>query len=185
MIKSKEDLKKFLELDNVSLFGENRESKEKYMKRVKDPRYWISVYLTYLCKEEFYKNQDAQNYYTKLLSLIYERKRNKLGEKLGFCMEENCFEEGLSIEHCGNIVINPKARIGKHCRLHGNNCIGNNGFIDEAPTIGNNVDIGFGAVVIGNIHIADNIKIGANAVVNKSFYEQGITIAGVPARRVK
>ena len=100
-------------------------------------------------------------------------------------MEANCFDEGLTIDHWGAIVINPKAKIGKNCRLHGNNCIGNNGSIDIAPVIGNNVDIGFGAIVFGDVVIADDIKIDANAVVNKSFLEPGITIAGVPAKRVK
>lgn len=185
MIKTKEDLNKYLKMDNVGLLGENRKSKVRYMKRVRDPRYLISVYLMYLRKEEFYKNLEKQNYYTKFFGLFYERKRNRIGEKLGFCMEANCFEEGLTIDHCGSIVINPKAKIGKNCRLHGNNCIGNNGLVDIAPTIGDNVDIGFGAVVIGDVQIADDIKIGANAVVNKSFNEPGITIAGVPARRVK
>ena len=66
-----------------------------------------------------------------------------------------------------------------------NNCIGNNGLTNLCPKIGNNVDVGFGAVIIGDIEIADDIKIGANAVVNKSFLEPGITIAGVPAKRVK
>ena len=53
------------------------------------------------------------------------------------------------------------------------------------PHLGNNVDIGYGAVLIGDITIADDIKIGANAVVNKSFTEPGVTIAGVPAKVVK
>ena len=51
--------------------------------------------------------------------------------------------------------------------------------------MGNNVDIGYGAVLIGGITIADDIKIGANAVVNRSFTEPGVTIAGVPAKVVK
>ena len=44
--------------------------------------------------------------------------------------------------------------------------------------------IGVGVVIIGDVEIADNIVIGANAVVNKSFLEPGITIAGVPARKI-
>lgn len=117
--------------------------------------------------------------------LLLERKRNALGLKLGFCMEANCFDEDLTIDHCGSIVINPKAKIGKNCRLCGNNCIGNNGFVDKAPTIGDNVELGFGAIIFGDVQIADIIIIGANAVVNKSFEEPGITIAGVPARKVR
>ena len=40
-------------------------------------------------------------------------------------------------------------------------------------------------MIIGGVQIADDIKIGANAVVNRSFTEPGVTIAGVPAKVVK
>ena len=56
---------------------------------------------------------------------------------------------------------------------------------NKAPIIGKNVDIGFGAVIIGDVKIADNCVIGANAVVTKSFLEQGTVICGVPAREIK
>ncbi len=55
---------------------------------------------------------------------------------------------------------------------------------DQTPKIGNNVFIGPGAKIFGEITIADHIAIGANAVVNKSFTESGITVAGIPARKV-
>ena len=45
--------------------------------------------------------------------------------------------------------------------------------------------MGAGAKVIGNVTIADGIKIGAGAVVVSSFLEKGITIGGVPARKLK
>jgi len=54
----------------------------------------------------------------------------------------------------------------------------------EAPIIGNSVCIGPGAVLFGQISIADNIMIGANAVVTRSFTEEGILIAGAPARKI-
>ena len=76
--------------------------------------------------------------------------------------------ENLMIYH-PNIIISPKAIVGNNVKLHGSNCIGNNGLVDKAPKIGNNVDIGYGATIIGNIEIADDIIIGANALVNKSF----------------
>jgi serine O-acetyltransferase len=47
------------------------------------------------------------------------------------------------------------------------------------------VELGIGAKVIGGVTLADNIRVGANAVVTKSFLEPGITIAGVPAVKVK
>ena len=100
-------------------------------------------------------------------------------------MWENNFEEGLIIYHAGNIVINRGAKVGRNCQLHGDICIGNDGKTNKCPIIGDNVDIGVGAKIIGDIKIADNIVIGAGAVVNKSFDEKGITIAGIPAKKIK
>lgn len=45
--------------------------------------------------------------------------------------------------------------------------------------------IGVGAKVIGKVRIANNIKIAAGAVVVTSFDEEGITIGGIPARKLK
>lgn len=47
------------------------------------------------------------------------------------------------------------------------------------------MDIGVGAKLIGDIVIADDIVIGAGAVVVSSFTERGITIGGIPAKRIK
>ena len=57
--------------------------------------------------------------------------------------------------------------------------------LTNCPRIGNNVDMGVGAKVLGGIPIADDIKIGANAVVTKSFNEAGITIVGIPAHKLE
>ena len=53
-----------------------------------------------------------------------------------------------------------------------------------APVIGNNVYISPGAKLFGGIMIGDNVIIGANAVVNKSF-PSNVVIAGCPAKIVK
>lgn len=66
--------------------------------------------------------------------------------------------------------------------MHGNNCIGNSHEEDDCPVIGNNVRLGVGAKVIGNIYIADNVTIAAGAVVTKSCFEKGVTLAGIPAK---
>lgn len=183
MINSKKDLNTFILCDNV--FSKQDKKRTQYMKCIHDPESYVNKYLLFLRKQEYYLNTAKGNKLKSLLGLLYERKKHKLGIKLGFNIPPNSFEKGLTIYHTGCLAVNTTARIGENCKLHGNNCIGNNGIEDKSPTIGNNVDIGFGAVVIGDIIIADNIKIGANAVVNKSFTEPGITIAGVPAKRVK
>ena len=184
MICNKADLKKYIEQDNGYLHKDNYSLRKSYMRRTKEAEYYIGMFLVCLRKQEYYQNMNF-SFKSKLLGLFYERRKNKIGNSLGFYIQANCFDEGLTIFHHGSIIVNPNAKIGKNCRLHGNNCIGNNGVTEDCPKIGNNVDIGFGAVVIGDVKIADNIKIGANAVVNKSFNEPDITIAGVPAKRVK
>ena len=105
------------------------------------------------------------------------------GERLGFDFHGYNIPNGLQLYHA-NIVINSRSKIGKNLHLHGENVIGNNGKEQSCPTIGDNVMIGAGAKIFGNITIADNIKIGAGAIVVNSFIEEGITIAGIPARKV-
>ena len=122
-----------------------------------------------------------------LLYLITCRKKSKIGNKIGVEIDVDTFAPGLLIHHNGNIVINNGAIIGRDCQLHGDNCIGNRGSFqkDGFPVIGNNVDIGVGAKIIGPVRIADDIRIGANAVVVSSFTEPGITVVGIPAHAVK
>ena len=87
--------------------------------------------------------------------------------------------KGLNIAHCGPIVINDGARIGNNLRIHVGASIGANK--GEAPRIGDNVYIGPGAKVFGGITIADGVKIGANAVVNKECLLDGAVLVGIPA----
>lgn len=55
----------------------------------------------------------------------------------------------------------------------------------KAPKIGNDVYIGPGAVIFGDIEIADGCYIGANAVVNKSILEPNSVIVGIPTKVIK
>lgn len=119
-----------------------------------------------------------------LLYTLARRRKNRLGLKLGIEISEKSFQEGLIIFHTGNIVVNGYSRIGKGCRLHGDNCIGNDGITEATPRIGDRVDIGVGAKIIGDVQIADDIVVGAGAVVNRSFLNPGMVIAGIPAREI-
>lgn len=119
-----------------------------------------------------------------LCYLWYIRKRNILGNKLGLEISTELIGKGLLIYHFNN-VINTNAVIGENLHLHGGNVIGNAGPHDlRCPIIGDNVMLGAGAKVIGNVTIADNIRIAAGAVVVHSFTEPGITIGGVPAKKL-
>lgn len=114
---------------------------------------------------------------------ILKIRLNRIGFKLGFEIEPGILDDSTIIYH-QNIVVNSYAVIGKNVKFHGNNCIGNNGKDLGAPKIGNNVDIGFGAVIIGDVLIADDCIIGANTIVTKSFLEPGTVIVGNPGRSI-
>ena len=108
-----------------------------------------------------------------------------LGRQLGFSIPINVFEPGLSIAHQGTIVVHPGAKIGANCRLHVCVNIGAQaGKSNEIPQIGENCYIGPGAKIFGAVILGNNMAIGANAVVNKSFPEGNCTIGGVPAKKI-
>ena len=148
------------------------------------PYFKLKKYLEYLRKHEFYYNNSKGSRWNTYLGYYYLRKKNRLGEQLGIEIGPNCFGKGLSIWHGGCIVVNPGVRAGENCVLHGGNCIGNNGKTDISPVLGSNVELGFGAVIIGKVTVASNTVIGANAVVNRSIEAEGGTYVGVPAKRV-
>ena len=125
--------------------------------------------------------------YSKLAYLYYISKRNRWTRKLGLEIGTENIGKGLLIYHsAGGIVVNGSSVIGKNCHLHGNNCIGNSGPEDNlCPVIGDDVMLGVGAKVIGNVCVANKVKIAAGAVVVKDVLEEGCTVAGVPAKIVK
>lgn len=86
----------------------------------------------------------------------------------------------------GKVVVNACAKIGSNCKILSDVTIGVLGKknSEDRPIIGNNVFIGSGARIIGGVTIADNVVVGANAVVTKSITESGITVAGIPAKKI-
>ncbi|WP_205941096.1 serine O-acetyltransferase [Albibacterium indicum] len=149
---------------------------------LKSEQYWLRLYVRTLRKEEYYTFHQPN----KLLKYFYQRRKNILGRKLGFFIASGNFDLGLKIYHYGSIIIHPDAKIGKNCTIHGNCCIGSKGtFPDEAPIIGDNVDIGQGAQVLGGITIANGVKIGAGAIVVKSVTELNVTVVGIPGRVIE
>ena len=186
-IENYKSLKKILDLEFKLYFKNNKHYYRHCILRTKEYRIWnYQKALRYL---ELYKNRimNGSGIYSKLLFLYYSRKVNQLGLQLGIDTWCNVFGEGLRIYHAaGGIVVNSEARVGKNCHLHGNNCIGNNGKAGgKSPIIGDNCILGVGAKVLGDIRLANNIKIAAGAVVIKSCMEEGVTLAGVPAKVVE
>lgn len=88
---------------------------------------------------------------------------------------------GLRIWHFGGIFINPNVVIGKNCTLRQGVTIGNRVEGGPVPTIGNNVDFGAYAQVLGGVRVGNDCKIGAMTLVI-SDVPDGATAVGIPAR---
>ncbi len=85
------------------------------------------------------------------------------------------------IDHFGGIVISGYAKFGDNCRIRNGVVVGLKNVNEPcAPQIGNNVDIGAGAKLLGNIKIGNNVSIGANSVVLIDIPDNAIAV-GVPA----
>ncbi len=168
--------------------GDNPQ-KTKQMKKSRHKRYYIWEYLYYFRCCQYYRDVRQDNnsgrFERKLAKYrfrYYEKKKNiysyKSGVEIGL---DSRIGKNCDIWHSG-VVIN--GNIGDNCVFHGNNTVGNKGIGNDSlrPNLGNNVDLGVGAIVIGGLDIADNCIIGAGAVVTKSFEKQGSIIIGVPGK---
>ena len=91
--------------------------------------------------------------------------------------------EGTFITYHGlGVVLHKDAVIGKNCciRQHVTIAGGRGG----VPTIGDNVEINAGAVIVGAVHVGNSVRIGANAVVIQNIPDN-CTAVGIPAKVVK
>ena len=91
---------------------------------------------------------------------------------------------GLRIWHFGNIFIHPDATIGANCTLRQGVTIGNRHVDGPVPVLGDNVELGAYAQVLGGIKIGNNCRIGAMSVVLQDMPD-GSTAVGAPARVIK
>ncbi len=113
---------------------------------------------------------------------------NKLAEIVcGICIGSAAtIGRRLTIEHHGCIVIHGASVIGDDCLIRHGVTLGNTGYDDPlgAPRIGDRVQIGAGAKILGRVSIGDDVIIGANAVVVHDV-PAGSAVGGVPARPLR
>lgn len=88
--------------------------------------------------------------------------------------------ENTVFSHSGlGVVVNDDAVIGKNCHILQNVTIGGRGG-GKVPIIGDNVLLGAGCCILGEVRIGDGAKIGANAVVLQDV-PAGTIAVGIPA----
>ena len=189
MIKSKSQLDQYLEEDRIAFKKpKSRTLKElvinifmrdynyEFIRCIRKLEYWSFV-------------ASASKQFKKLLAKIVcfylQTRKQKLRTLTGIELHEGCCGPGIHIAH-GKVVVHHNAKIGAHCKLMSDVTIGINGRKDVSgvPVIGDRVFIGTGAKIIGPIYIADDVVVGANAVIVTSINEPGITVAGNPAKKV-
>lgn len=104
-----------------------------------------------------------------LAGIYYRHKLAVIERKTGIHVEGNPnFGKGLIIGHYGRIIINGSTQFGEQIYITHGVTIGRNatGKKKGVPVIGNRVRIGANAVIVGNVHIGDDVMIAPNAFVN-------------------
>lgn len=193
LIQNKETLNEYLEYERRLYFPNMNKRSIRRMKRLHWKRYQIWKCMYYLRIAEYYyyccirdknsKRSLKHKVYGMLLD-YYTRKKNIACDCAGIELNLNRMGKGADIWH-GSVVIN--GNIGADCCFHGTNTIGikSNDRNLACPNLGNRVDVGVGAMIVGDVTIADNCVIGAGAVVTKSCFEPGTVLVGVPAAPLK
>lgn len=189
MIHNKSDLCHYLEEDRIAFGKPELTLKTRIIQYLFTDYNW--EFMRILRKLEYYQNKTVEpnskiiKYFYKLKYFYYSYKDAQLRSQTGIELPPNCAGAGLHISH-GKCVVSSIARIGEHCKILSDVTIGGQGRYDVpgAPTIGNRVFIASGAKILGSITIADDVVIGANAVVTKDILEPGTTWAGIPARKI-
>lgn len=128
----------------------------------------------------------AKYFYTRKHYLIARYISEKAKRKTGIEIHPGAtIGKGLFIDHGTGVVIGETAIIGDNVIMFHGVTLGGTGKETgkRHPTIGNNVFIGSGAKILGNIKIGNNVKIGANAVVLKDI-EENTTTVGVPSKNI-
>lgn len=162
----------------------------KYFKSIKkrDPaaRHFLQIILVYPGVQIMFFYRIARIFYLLKLKLIAElimyigRFITKIEINPGARIGKRLF-----IDHGTGVVIGQTAIIGDDVTIYHGVTLGGVGEdrCKRHPTVGNNVVIGAGAKVLGNIIIGDNVRIGANAVVLKDVPDNS-TVVGIPAKIV-
>ena len=184
-IDSKAAYRFYLEADKLALRA-LRIKERTIMLRITDALGLTSIIWRYqrlLRKAEYYNNCKTSSFYKPYKAYLLFRLQ-RLGLRLGFQIPLNVFGPGLSIAHYGTIIVNYDARVGANCGLMNLVYIANKTARTLSPTIGDNVYIGPGARLLGDITVADGTVVGANSVVTKSILKPNTTVAGAPAHKI-
>lgn len=178
MIKNKKELYEYLHQDAIA------SRRKSYKPKILGDYEWKFQYLLRIREYESNCLKGWEKSIMLPIVLFHKWRFGRLRLLCGFSIPLNVFDAGLSIAHAGTIIISTSAIVGKNCRIQTGVTIGATNGSNEAAVVGDNCFLGEGCKLIGGIHIADDVCIGANAVVVKDITEAGTTWAGIPAKKI-
>lgn len=155
-------------------------------------RYTENQKIRFIDKKRLYgwqytKTWRKVNYYTKhnkILFYFYAYVLYRKSLRYGFQISPYAtIGDGLYLGHFGTIIVGNEVKIGCNVNLNPNVVIGreNRGHRKGSPELGDSVWVGTGTVIVGNIHIGNNVLIAPNSYVNFDVPDNSIVI-GNPSR---
>ena len=170
MIKTKEDLKYYLLCDKLA------RGEYKVRPSFVGDKLWKFQILYRKCEYHYNNREKIMN---KLAYVFCYYRFRKQRDRMCSEFPLNVFAEGLVIWHGQNIIVNENAKVGRNFSISAGCCIGHaNGLV---PVVGDNVEMNIGSRVLGGVNIANDVTIGASALVVKSIDTPCTTWGGIPA----
>lgn len=171
MIGSRQDLRQYIQAD---LKANKKSSKYSSLLYCRMRGEYNLLFLLYLRRLEYVRNCQ-KGLLQKINGFIVGRRLRHWSAFTGISIQPNSFGRGLYLPHWGSIVVNGTARFG-------DDCVVQNGVnVSDHVRGGNHLYLGAGAKILSDVELADDIIVGANAVVNKSVSTPNVVVAGVPA----
>ena len=164
-------MKTFFSKDLYRYYGDGGESLGRRMLRPPELRYIALFRKANTCRFRL-----LRLYYTVRLKLLSYKTQIQIPARTEI-------GEGFYIGHSGRLIINPEAKLGKNMNVSTGVVIGaeNRGARKGAPTFDGYCWIGANAVIVGNVHIGEDVLIAPLAYVNFDVPPHSIVI-GNPAK---
>lgn len=187
MIKSKRDLKWYLEKDALAMGLKDKNLFKEYLKgNLYDLNTWKLIKKLRNFEYLDYKFRKNNSIFIKIRYIIAKHFYQRHCLHNNVFISPNVFQEGLHIVHPGYIWVDNSAVIGRNCTILPRVLLGKKkpGIPFPNIFIGDNCYIGTGATILGPVKIGNNVIIAAGSVVINDVDDNSV-VAGVPAKVVK
>ena len=182
LITTKKQLKEWLRMYSVYYYTQT----QSFWKRLKynllahpcmDQRYtW--KYIKTLRRCEYHINNSGIVHM--FLRILYLWQLRRLSYKTAIQIPPNAVGPGLNLPHFGAINMNENSKVGRNATIYSGVRLGWKKRGLPCPCIGDNVFIGNGTNIIGDVHIGDNVTIGQNCVIVKDIKSGTTVVAQQP-----